>query len=111
MTSEISKTSKSASKKAENNEETPFRLVEELQTVGINMSDIKKLQEYGLMTIGSILQCSSRDLTSIKGMSDAKVDKIKEAAKKLDCRGPIFKTGKLSLVSVCEKITGFRSGG
>jgi RecA/RadA recombinase len=32
-------------------------------------------------------------LVAIKGLSDAKVDKIKEAAKKLDCRGSTFKTG------------------
>lgn len=57
------------------------------------MSDIKKLQEAGFNTIGSVLQSSSRDLINIKGLTDAKVDKIKEAARKLDCRGPAFKTG------------------
>jgi meiotic recombination protein DMC1 len=51
------------------------------------------LQESGLTTIGSVLQCSARDLVAIKGLSDAKVEKIREAAKKLDCRGATFKTG------------------
>jgi meiotic recombination protein DMC1 len=51
------------------------------------------LQESGLTTIGSVLQCSSRDLVAIKGFSDAKVERIREAAKKLDCRGGTFKTG------------------
>ncbi len=53
----------------------------------IKVSDIKKLQEAGLSTIGSVLQTCSRDLLAIKGISEAKIEKIREAAKKLDCRG------------------------
>lgn len=45
------------------------------------------------MTIGTVLQTSSRDLLSIKGLTEARVDKIKEAARKLDSRGSNFKTG------------------
>ena len=44
-----------------------YRIVEDLQSVGINVSDIKKLQEAGYCTIGQVLQSSSRDLVSIKG--------------------------------------------
>jgi meiotic recombination protein DMC1 len=40
-----------------------------------------------------VLQTCSRDLNAIKGLSDAKIEKIKEAARKLDCRGSAFKTG------------------
>ena len=54
------------------------------------MSDIKKLQEAGLHTIGSVLQTCSRDLVNIRGMSEVKIEKIKEVAKKLDCRGIYF---------------------
>ncbi len=43
-----------------------FRPVEDLQSAGINVSDIKKLKEHGCVTIGSVLQLSSRDLVSIK---------------------------------------------
>jgi meiotic recombination protein DMC1 len=68
-----------------------FRVVEDLQSAGINASDIKKLQEAGLSTIGQVLQTSSRDLVGIKGFSEAKVDKIREAARKLDPRGGVFK--------------------
>ena len=57
------------------------------------MSDIKKLQEAGITTIGSCLQRCTRDLIAIKGLSEAKVEKIREAARKLDCRGNMFKTG------------------
>lgn len=70
-----------------------FRLIEDLQQMGINMSDIKKLQDSGLVTIGGVLQCSTRDLVAIKGLTEARIEKIREAAKKLDCRGSPFKTG------------------
>jgi ABC-type transporter Mla MlaB component len=53
-----------------------FRLVEDLQNFGINVSDIKKLQEAGLVTIGSVLQTCSRDLIAIKGLSEAKIEKV-----------------------------------
>ena len=66
--------------------EQTFRLIEDLQNGGINMSDIKKLQDHGITTIGSCLQMCKRDLIGIKGLSEAKVDKIREAARKLDCR-------------------------
>ena len=54
-----------------------FRLIEDLQSCGINVSDIKKLQEAGLNTIGSVLQMSTRDLIAIKGLTDARVEKIR----------------------------------
>ena len=57
------------------------------------MSDIKKLQEAGITTVGSCLQMCTRELIAIKGLSEAKVEKIREAARKLDCRGNVFKTG------------------
>ena len=77
------------------------RLIEDLQSLGINVSDIKKLQDAGIHTIGgensrsctvtniigdhilinclfliAVLQASSRDLIAIKGLSDVKVDKV-----------------------------------
>ena len=99
------------------NEQDSFRSIEDLQNGGINVSDIKKLQDHGLNTIGQVLQSSLRDLMSIKGgsihfqiivilffsqtlrvlnllgLSEAKVEKIREAARKLDSRGSHFKTG------------------
>jgi meiotic recombination protein DMC1 len=59
----------------------------------MQVSDIKKLQEAGLTTVGSVLQCASRDLVAIKGITEARIEKIREACKKLDCRGNQFKTG------------------
>ena len=66
---------------------------------GINVSDIKKLQDYGLNTIGQVLQLSMRELISIKGLSEAKIEKIREAARKMDSRGSAFKTGKFDFQS------------
>jgi hypothetical protein len=37
---------------------------------------------------------------AIKGMSDAKVDKIREVAKKLDCRGAQFKVSYVILYTM-----------
>lgn len=45
------------------------------------------------MTVGSLLQCSTRELLNIKGITENKIDKIKEAGLKLDTRGNFFKTG------------------
>jgi Rad51/Helix-hairpin-helix domain len=70
-----------------------YRVIDDLQSLGINVSDIKKLQEAGIHTIGAVLQTCSRDLIAIKGLSEAKVEKIREAARKLDCRGSQFKSG------------------
>jgi hypothetical protein len=47
-----------------------FRVIEDLQDAGINVSDIKKLQEAGLSTVGQVLQMCTRDLVAIKGLSE-----------------------------------------
>ena len=54
-----------------------YRSIEDLQSCGINVSDIKKLQESGLHTVGAVLQSCSRDLVAIKGLSEAKVEKVR----------------------------------
>ena len=70
-----------------------FRDIEDLQSAGINVSDIKKLQEFGMNTIGQVLQSSMREMLTVKGLSEAKIQKIRECARKLDSRGSAFKTG------------------
>lgn len=50
--------------------EQTFRVVDDLQAVGINVSDIKKLQEAGFATVGQVLQSCSRTLIAIKGFSE-----------------------------------------
>ncbi|KAI9299338.1 hypothetical protein BJ944DRAFT_253890 [Cunninghamella echinulata] len=57
--------------------------VEELQTHGITIVDINKLKTAGICTISGIQMSTKRNLAKIKGLSEAKVDKIKEAASKI----------------------------
>lgn len=65
--------------------------VNALQELGISAQDIKKLKDGGFATIKSVLNASRKQLTSLKGISEIKVDKIKDSAGKLS--GPMFKTG------------------
>uniref|UniRef100_A0A7S2X988 RecA family profile 1 domain-containing protein n=1 Tax=Lotharella oceanica TaxID=641309 RepID=A0A7S2X988_9EUKA len=72
-------------------EEEDFEEIEKLQTVGINVSDIKKLKSAGIYTIKGIWQSTMKTLCGIKGMSEAKATKVKEAANKIQDFG--FCTG------------------
>ncbi|KAJ0988518.1 hypothetical protein J5N97_006874 [Dioscorea zingiberensis] len=57
--------------------------VEQLQASGIAALDVKKLKDAGLCTVESVAYSPRKDLLQIKGISEAKVDKIIEAASKL----------------------------
>ncbi|XVF48818.1 hypothetical protein PTKIN_Ptkin03bG0219000 [Pterospermum kingtungense] len=57
--------------------------VEQLQASGIASLDVKKLKDAGLCTVESVAYTPRKDLLKIKGISEAKVDKIMEAASKL----------------------------
>uniref|UniRef100_A0A670KK55 Meiotic recombination protein n=1 Tax=Podarcis muralis TaxID=64176 RepID=A0A670KK55_PODMU len=48
-----------------------------------NVADIKKLKTVGICTIKGIQMTTRRALCNVKGLSEAKVEKIKEAANKL----------------------------
>ncbi|KAG0652668.1 Meiotic recombination DMC1 [Hyphodiscus hymeniophilus] len=50
---------------------------------GVNAADITKLKQQGIHTIGTLVGCTSKRLLKIKGFSEIKVEKIKDAAKKL----------------------------
>uniref|UniRef100_A0A1B6LH26 Meiotic recombination protein DMC1/LIM15 homolog n=1 Tax=Graphocephala atropunctata TaxID=36148 RepID=A0A1B6LH26_9HEMI len=63
--------------------ESFFQDVDILQNHGINVADIKKLKSTGICTIRGIQMCTRKRLNNIKGFSEAKVDKIKEACAKL----------------------------
>ncbi|XP_017560930.1 meiotic recombination protein DMC1/LIM15 homolog isoform X1 [Pygocentrus nattereri] len=60
-----------------------FQDIDLLQKYGINMADIKKLKSVGICTVKGIQMTTRRALCNVKGLSEAKVDKIKEAAGKL----------------------------
>ncbi|KAL7648465.1 UNVERIFIED_CONTAM: hypothetical protein RMT77_000371 [Armadillidium vulgare] len=57
--------------------------IAKLEQHGISMSDIKKLEEAGYYTIESIAFAPKRFLLQIKGVSEAKADKILNETKKL----------------------------
>ncbi|KAL1767267.1 meiotic recombination protein DMC1/LIM15-like isoform X1 [Sigmodon hispidus] len=63
--------------------ESLFQDIDLLQKHGINMADIKKLKSVGICTVKGIQMTTRRALCNVKGLSEAKVDKIKEAANKL----------------------------
>lgn len=64
--------------------EATFTPVAALTNFGVQANDIKKLKEAGFMTIQAVMMCSRRKLALIKGFSDAKVEKVYDAASKVD---------------------------
>jgi hypothetical protein len=57
--------------------------LEILQEHGISMNDIQKLNTAGFYTIESIAHATIRKLTDVKGISEAKVQKLKELVKSM----------------------------
>ncbi|KAK4265539.1 hypothetical protein QN277_026578 [Acacia crassicarpa] len=64
-------------------DEDLFEAVDKLVAQGINAGDVKKLQDAGIYTCNGLMMHTKKNLTGIKGLSEAKVDKICEAAEKL----------------------------
>lgn len=57
--------------------------VEKLEQCGISANDCKKLREAGLCTVESVAYSTKKSLATIKGISEAKVDKLVAEASKL----------------------------
>ena len=97
---------------AETEEEEPFKLIETLEKHGVSATvrsagprrsvlsplmqpapervttqDVKKLKEAGFNTVGSVIMECKKKLTIVRGLSEAKVEKIMEAASKTHVRG------------------------
>lgn len=60
-----------------------FIEIDKLQDGGINVADLKKLKDAGIHSAMAVIYTTRKDLCNIRGMSDTKVDKIQEAARKL----------------------------
>lgn len=75
-----------------------FQDIDILQNHGINVADIKKLKAVGICTIKGVQMTTRKRLCAIKGISEAKVDKIKEVIAKV-AGGASF----LTALEVCEK--------
>jgi DNA repair protein RAD51 len=58
-----------------------FTRVEELESHGINKSDVTKLKEGGYHTIEAVAHATTRKLCEVKGLSEAKVTKLKSTIK------------------------------
>ncbi|TVU50844.1 hypothetical protein EJB05_02235, partial [Eragrostis curvula] len=71
---------------------------------GINAGDVKKLQDAGIYTCNGLMKHTKKSLTGIKGLSEAKVEKIFEAAEKLLSQG--FMTGSDLLIPSFEELKG-----
>lgn len=69
-----------------------FLDIDELQAHGINVADIKKLKASGICTVKGIEMITKKKLCAIKGLSEAKVDKIKEAVLKVSGVGNCLTT-------------------
>lgn len=72
-------------------EQATFIEIEKLQDCGINAADITKLKSAGYCTVSAIVMATKKELCNIKGINEGKIDKILEAAKKLENHG--FMTG------------------
>lgn len=64
-----------------------FIEIDKLQDGGINAADLKKLKEAGLHSAMAVMYTTKKDLCNIRGMSDTKVEKIQEAARRLTSAG------------------------
>ena len=64
-------------------EDSIYQDIELLQNHGINVADIKKLKAAGICTVKGIQMVTKKKLCNIKGLSEAKVDKMKEAVLKI----------------------------
>jgi DNA repair protein RAD51 len=58
-------------------------MITRLEGSGINATDVKKLMEAGFHTVESVAYATRKQLTSIKGISEAKADKLLAEASKL----------------------------
>jgi hydroxymethylpyrimidine/phosphomethylpyrimidine kinase len=62
--------------------------IDTIQAHGIGAVDIAKLKANGYYTIASVHSVTRRNLLKIKGFSEIKVDKVKDAITKCQVSGP-----------------------
>ena len=63
--------------------EEELQMIDKLSSFGINAGDIKKAKEAGFYTVKSIVMIPKKVLYAVKGLSEAKVDKMVDAASKM----------------------------
>ncbi|KAH8916122.1 Rad51-domain-containing protein [Atractiella rhizophila] len=83
--------------------------IDALQEAGISAQDIAKLKAAGIATIVGVLQVTRKSLCKIKGLSEIKVDKIKDAASKILPTAFSFSTG-VEVATRREKVVMITTG-
>lgn len=73
--------------------------------MGINVADIAKLKAAGFCTTSSVSMVMKKELENIKGMTSLKIEKIQEAAKKLEKFGFMSGTELENLRKKVLKVT------
>jgi len=68
---------------AEIEEQDGPMMIEEMEKEGISIKDLEKLKEAGYNTVESVMFQPRKALVNVKGLSEAKLDKILEAGAKL----------------------------
>ncbi|KAI9771188.1 MAG: Meiotic recombination protein dmc1 [Geoglossum simile] len=63
--------------------------IDSIQSHGVGAADITKLKNNGYYTTASVHSATRRTLLKIKGFSEVKVDKIKEAIQKCQVRNSL----------------------
>ncbi|RPB25249.1 DMC1 protein [Terfezia boudieri ATCC MYA-4762] len=66
----------------DSDDDSGIQEVDQLQNHGVGAADINKLKAAGYFTIASCLSATRKNLAKIKGFSEQKVEKLKEAAAK-----------------------------
>jgi len=76
--------------------------IDAIQAHGIGAVDISKLKSNGYYTIASVHSATRRNLLKIKGFSEIKVDKVKDAIAKCQvrhCSGPAHECASLTSIA------------
>jgi DNA repair protein RAD51 len=60
-----------------------FTPISKLEDIGISASDVKKLRENGYHTVEAVAYAAKKALLAVKGISEAKADKLLAEAAKL----------------------------
>lgn len=84
-----------------------YNAIDRLEEMGINVADITKLKAAGYFTINGINMVMRKELENIKGMTTVKIEKIFEAAKKIEKFG--FISGK-EIETMRKKIVKISTG-
>lgn len=64
-------------------EQTDFAEIDKLTEFSIAAADIRKMKDAGFHTVASVLMHTKKSLCDVKGLSEPKIDKIRDAALKL----------------------------